>query len=372
MSREGPRKKENPVWYPPLGQDFLKNFNTKEKKNRAKEIYREIMNRKVKEMAEDYTSDENSKEGIYKVEDKKEMNEAQAKQVLKHQRNEIKKGVKTEVEAERDGRTDLLTETAFRENALEEELDYLKENEEKTSLLLFFDLDNFSEINDKFGHTEANKILKAISNVIRHNIRVLDKAGILGEEREDTTGVAGREGGDEFVVLLHDIESNQIEKITKRLFRQLSSINLDRAQKQGEDFEVNTGEEVTRGDTLDISLGARPIYSGENLEEKNKESILSEANDAEHKSKETGNALTIVTGVEGERQMKTIYPEAKKGLVREEESTVEVKPLPEKVTEKIKNSEAYELLRRTAGLEKANMILSEIENVIKETLEEEV
>ena len=57
----------------------------------------------------------------------------------------------------------------------------------------YFDLDNFKQINDQFGHSIGNDVLKFIVNIVRQNIRKTD--------------IIARIGGDEFCLLL--LESDQ-------------------------------------------------------------------------------------------------------------------------------------------------------------------
>jgi diguanylate cyclase (GGDEF)-like protein len=54
--------------------------------------------------------------------------------------------------------------------------------------VLFIDLDNFKQINDRFGHTAGNEVLRRTATECSSVIR--------------TTDLAARYGGDEFVVVL--------------------------------------------------------------------------------------------------------------------------------------------------------------------------
>lgn len=68
--------------------------------------------------------------------------------------------------------------------------------------IVLFDLDDFKEINDTFGHEAGDKVLKVFADTVGSSIRESD--------------IFARYGGDEFVALFHD--SNQ--KILKSVCRQ--------------------------------------------------------------------------------------------------------------------------------------------------------
>ena len=86
------------------------------------------------------------------------------------------------------------------------------ENSDYEIGILFIDLDNFKEINDKYGHHMGDLILKKVGEVIRNSIRDLD--------------YAFRYGGDEFVILL--FTSNDVLKIiSQRLFKKVNSIEIN-------------------------------------------------------------------------------------------------------------------------------------------------
>ena len=59
--------------------------------------------------------------------------------------------------------------------------------------ICFLDLDNFKPVNDNFGHKVGDELLIEVSRRIKFNIR-----------EEDTVS---RQGGDEFTLLLGDVES---------------------------------------------------------------------------------------------------------------------------------------------------------------------
>ena len=69
--------------------------------------------------------------------------------------------------------------------------------------LIFADLDNFKYYNDRFGHDIGDNILKCIGHMIVDSFRSSD--------------VVGRYGGDEFVILLPNVNEKQAKKISKKL-----------------------------------------------------------------------------------------------------------------------------------------------------------
>src|ERR1700735_4689495 len=68
--------------------------------------------------------------------------------------------------------------------------------------VLFLDVDGFKHINDSLGHTVGDKLLKSISNRLLGCIRCSD--------------TVSRQGGDEFIVLLSEVEKPEDAAITAR------------------------------------------------------------------------------------------------------------------------------------------------------------
>lgn len=69
--------------------------------------------------------------------------------------------------------------------------------------LLMFDLNNFKDVNDTYGHAAGDEVLKKVVEVCKNNLR-----------QED---LLGRFGGDEFVILFPETNLNESVEIARRL-----------------------------------------------------------------------------------------------------------------------------------------------------------
>ena len=90
-------------------------------------------------------------------------------------------------QAAHDSLTGLINRQEF-ENRLVNSLEKLRGNAEETHALLYLDLDQFKVINDTFGHSAGDALLKQLADVVHANIR--------------STDLLARLGGDEFGILL--------------------------------------------------------------------------------------------------------------------------------------------------------------------------
>ena len=75
------------------------------------------------------------------------------------------------------------------------------ENEGGSVGLLYIDLDNFKQVNDKYGHEVGDKLLCDFSEKLKEAIRPTDM--IINEKFDELA----RLGGDEFVVILNELHS---------------------------------------------------------------------------------------------------------------------------------------------------------------------
>lgn len=70
-------------------------------------------------------------------------------------------------------------------------------------IICFFDMDNFKEVNDVLGHSHGDNILSLLGSALRIDLKERD--------------LAGRYGGDEFVVALDGAKSEDLRNIVERI-----------------------------------------------------------------------------------------------------------------------------------------------------------
>lgn len=89
--------------------------------------------------------------------------------------------------------------------------------DDATGALLFIDLNDFKQINDKFGHEIGDQLLTIASERLRKSLRSCD--------------IIGRPGGDEFVALVPDVDSVVADNLASRLTSALEDPYLIGRQK---------------------------------------------------------------------------------------------------------------------------------------------
>jgi len=105
-------------------------------------------------------------------------------------------------QASHDTLTGLINRREF-ENRLVTALDKIKSNAEETHALLYVDLDQFKVVNDTFGHTAGDALLRQLSELVHANIRASD--------------VLARLGGDEFGILLERCDKERAIKVAEEI-----------------------------------------------------------------------------------------------------------------------------------------------------------
>ena len=118
------------------------------------------------------------------------------------------------VQLEKLSTTDYLTGAYNRkyiDRKLESEISLNNRNNLPLSILLF-DLDNFKQVNDKYGHLVGDEVLKAVCQTITTQIRISD--------------TLGRWGGEEFILICPATDHRQAEVIAAKILRSVSQIQF--------------------------------------------------------------------------------------------------------------------------------------------------
>jgi diguanylate cyclase (GGDEF)-like protein len=126
--------------------------------------------------------------------------------------------------------------------------------------VLFVDIDHFKNINDRYGHQIGDKVLRMVSKSMSNSLRTFD--------------MVGRWGGEEFVVIVVNVQEDQLYAVANRL-RMLV-----------EQSSVTFGSE-TIGVT--VSIGAAMALPDDDVER-----IIKRADNLMYKSKNSGrNCVTV-------------------------------------------------------------------------------
>ena len=79
----------------------------------------------------------------------------------------------------------------------------------RTFALLLFDLDELKKINDRYGHLTGSQAIKRLGNALRSNSRTID--------------TPARYGGDEFAVILPEIDADAAQGVAARMCARLAN-----------------------------------------------------------------------------------------------------------------------------------------------------
>lgn len=122
--------------------------------------------------------------------------------------------------------------------------------------MMMFDMDHFKEVNDIYGHPAGDAVLKTLSCTLKSSFRVTD--------------LISRYGGEEFVVLLNNVDLDTGSKIAEKV----------RAKIEQTDFFIPDQEEPLKKTT---SIGIAEYNKDETIED-----FISRADKALYQAKETG------------------------------------------------------------------------------------
>lgn len=129
----------------------------------------------------------------------------------------------------------------------------ISEYENTNVCCAMIDIDHFKKINDTYGHLVGDEVIKSVSSLIRTHFRKND--------------LVGRYGGEEFIVLMHDISPNKAEELFEKL-----RIKIEDLHVKTNDLDLN----------ITVSIG---LYTGYSYDLMN---LQSKADELLYKAKNSG------------------------------------------------------------------------------------
>ncbi|GAB4246051.1 MAG: hypothetical protein Kow00129_06230 [Thermoleophilia bacterium] len=149
--------------------------------------------------------------------------------------------------AVRDGLTGLY-DRGYLEQALEAEVSRSRRHERCFSLL-FLDVDDFKDYNDKYGHPAGDEVMRWLSRVLKNSIRRSD--------------VAARYGGEEFVVIMPETDRLEAAEAAEKL-RSLIDRRQPDSWPRRVTVTIGVAEFPTDGEDATILLDTadRRLYAG--------------------------------------------------------------------------------------------------------------
>lgn len=135
------------------------------------------------------------------------------------------------LDMKKDNNIDFLTSVYNRSYVTKEIESRLRNGASKSYALGIVDLNNFKNINDKYGHLVGDKVLKSFANEI---------AGAVGD------ALFGRYGGDEFIIFIENPTTDELAAIAKKIL----SITYKQSESKRDNVTACLGFSQTNGEVL--------------------------------------------------------------------------------------------------------------------------
>jgi diguanylate cyclase (GGDEF)-like protein len=140
---------------------------------------------------------------------------------------------------ERHGLTDPLTDIPnrrFLERRLEEEVERCRRYGHPLTCVML-DIDHFKTINDQYGHSVGDTVLKSVADALCKGLRASD--------------ILSRYGGEEFVLLLPETRLVHGAKIARRHHREINKLQFNMQDKRRVSVTVSAGVAVLEKSSSD-------------------------------------------------------------------------------------------------------------------------
>ena len=144
----------------------------------------------------------------------------------------------------------------YLDRRLNQEIKRCRKSGEPLSVV-YVDLDEFKKVNDTYGHISGNSVLAQVGALLK----------IVGRHED----MIGRMGGDEFLVLLPEVDRDEAQIFAERIREKFAS----------HVFHLKPGEAI---DYLSVSLGVATMPS----DATDKEGLIMAADQAMYRAKQAG------------------------------------------------------------------------------------
>ena len=128
---------------------------------------------------------------------------------------------------------------------LENEVNRCQNLTSDTFSIIYFDIDNFKQINDKNGHDVGDHILKEFTSVIKHHI--------------PPSGLFGRWGGEEFIIILKNYTLMEAKQLAEELRNVIENHSFGYVKYLTSSFGVSSFQENDNPQTL-IKRADQALY----------------------------------------------------------------------------------------------------------------
>lgn len=203
--------------------------------------------------------------------------------------------------------------------------------------ILMIDLDHFKNINDSFGHQVGDKVLSEVCRIVMDNLRVGD--------------ICGRYGGEEFIVVLPNLDKNNALRVAKRI-----KDSVEKNKILGEDNSV----------TISIGIASYPDQA------QLKKELIEKADQALYVAKDMGRNRCEVWKKEfGEKCKSTsrLTGIITGNVSQDSRNVLAMVELIDIMEQNIKKEEKiYKILRQIIGISEcqyANLLIINNNNVVK-------
>ncbi len=152
--------------------------------------------------------------------------------------------------ANRDYLTGLYNRRYFYES-MQEYMESISQTGEQFAVAMV-DIDNFKKINDQYGHDIGDKVIVQLADILRSGTSYRD--------------LVSRFGGEEFCVVLKNINRYSAGDILERIREEVASYTLVLENEEYIQFSVSIGATLHTEDTLDetINLADMSLYNAKN------------------------------------------------------------------------------------------------------------